>query len=156
TKWYSTGYDIEDRKRAEDALRRSDAYLTEAQRLSLIGSFGWRIADNVIVWSQETYRILEVDPAVRPTLELVRDRTHPEDLERVQGHIARRARGDRNLDCEHRRLLPNGVGKYVHVRTHRVQFESGEIEIVGAVMDVAAARKAEEALRRARAELAHA
>jgi PAS domain S-box-containing protein len=148
--------DVTDRKRAEDALRRSQAYLAEAQRLSRTGSFGWRIADNLIVWSQETYRIFEFDPAAKPTLELVLGRTHPDDIELVRGMIERMVNEDREFDFEHRLLLPDGTIKHLHVRTHRGRFESGEVEVVGALMDVTAARTAEEALRRAQAELAHA
>jgi PAS domain S-box-containing protein len=155
-RWYGTNTDIEDRKRAENALRRNEAYLTEAQRLSMTGSFGWRLFSDVIVWSNEMYSIFDVDPATNPTLELVFARTHPEDVERVRQYVARMAQEDQNLDAEHRLLLPNGVVKHVHVRAHRVQFGSREIEIVGAVRDVTAARNAEDALRNAQAELAHA
>jgi PAS domain S-box-containing protein len=152
----ATQTDVTDRKRAEDALRRSEAYLAEAQRLSVTGSFGWRIADNVIVWSQETYRIFEVDPAVTPTLELVLGRTHPDDIELVRSTIERMANEDREFDFEHRLLLPDGAIKHLHVRTRRGRFERGEVEVFGALRDVTAAREAEEALRRAQAELAHA
>jgi PAS domain S-box-containing protein len=152
----ATQTDVTDRKRAEDALRRSRAYLDEAQRLSVTGSFGWRIADNFTVWSQETYRIFELDPALKPTVELVLGRTHPDDVALVRGMIERMVNEDRELDYEHRLLLPDGTIKHLHVRTHRGRFESGEAEVVGAVMDVTAAREAEEALRRAQAELAHA
>jgi PAS domain S-box-containing protein len=152
----ATQTDVTDRKRAEDALRRSEAYLAEAQRLSCTGSFGWRIADNLIVWSRETYRIFELDPAVKPTLELVLGYTHPDDIDRVQRMIERMANDERDLDYEHRLLLPNGTIKQLHVRTYRIRFESGETEVVGALMDITDARKAEEALRRAQAELAHA
>jgi PAS domain S-box-containing protein len=148
--------DVTDRKRAEDALRRSEAYLAEAQRLSVTGSFGWRIADNLIVWSQETYRIFELDPAVKPTIELVLGRTHRDDVDLVRVTIERMAKEDREFDFEHRLLLPNGTIKHLQVRAHRGRFEHGEMEVVGALMDVTASRKAEEALRRAQAELAHA
>jgi PAS domain S-box-containing protein len=155
-RWYGTNTDIEDRKRAEDALRRSEAYLAEAQRLSVTGSFGWRIPSNVIIWSKETYRIFDVDFVAEPTLDLVLQRTHPDDVERIQRLIERMANEDRDFDFEHRLLLPGGAIKHLHVRTHRIRFETREVEIVGAVMDVTAARKAEEALRRAQTELAHA
>jgi PAS domain S-box-containing protein len=145
--WYGVSYDIEDRKRAEDALRRSEAYLAEAQRLSVIGSFGWRIPGNVVVWSMETYRIFAVDPATVPTLELVLARTHPEDVERVQQYVERMAQEDRDFDVEHRLLLPNGVVKHLHVRTHRVQFEGGEIEIIGAVRMPCGTRKPSSRMR---------
>jgi PAS domain S-box-containing protein len=155
-KWYGIGFDIEDRKRAEDALRRSEAYLAEAQRLSVTASFGWRTSSNTTFWSKETYRIFDVDPAVEPSIELVLERTHPDDRELLSRLIGRMSKEDRDFDYEHRLLLPDGRIKHLHVRTHRVRFESGEAEIVGALMDVTAARKGEEALRRAQAELAHA
>jgi C4-dicarboxylate-specific signal transduction histidine kinase len=102
------------------------------------------------------YRIFELDPAVKPTLELVLGRTHPDDIALVRGVIERLVNEDRDYDVEHRLLLPDGMIKHLHVRAHRVRFESGEVEVVGAVMDITAARKAEEALRHAQAELAHA
>src|SRR5882757_9969468 len=148
--------DVTDRKRAEDALRRSRAHLAEAQRLSVTGSFGWRVADNLIVWSRETYRIFELDPALEPSVELVLGRTHPDDRELVRGMIERMANEDREFDFEHQLLLPDGRIKHLHVLAHRGRFEDGEMEVFGTVMDITAARKAEEALRRAQAELAHA
>jgi PAS domain S-box-containing protein len=151
-----TNVDVTDRKRAEDALRRSETYLAEAQRLSRTGSFGWRIADNLIAWSQETCRIFEIDPAVEPSVELVLGRAHPGDREFVRDMIVRMGNEDREFDFEHRLLLPDGSIKHLHVRTHRGRFADGEVEVFGAVMDVTAAHEAEEALRQAQAELAHA
>src|ERR1700738_1937667 len=68
-----------ERKRAEEALRQSETYLAEAQRLSRTGSFGWDVSSGEIYWSEETYKIFEYDRAVKPTLELVFGRIHPED-----------------------------------------------------------------------------
>jgi C4-dicarboxylate-specific signal transduction histidine kinase len=124
--------------------------------LSRTGSFGWRIADNLIAWSQETCRIFEVDPAVEPSVELVLGRVHPDDREFVRDMIVRMGNEDREFDFEHRLLLPDGAIKHLQVRTHRGRFADGEVEVFGAVMDVTAAHEAEEALRQAQAELAHA
>jgi PAS domain S-box-containing protein len=152
----ATQVDVTERKRAEDALRRSRAYLAEAQRLSATGSFGWRTSSNTTFWSKETYRIFDVDPAVEPSVELVLERTHPDDREFVNRLIERMSKEDRDFDYEHRLLLPGGIITHLHVRTHRVRFDRGEMEIVGALMDVTAARKGEDDLRHAQAELAHA
>jgi PAS domain S-box-containing protein len=154
-KWYGVGHDIEDQKRAESALRRSEAHLAEAQRLSVTGSFGWKIASGEISWSDETYRILAVDRAVKPTIDAILQCVHPDDRELVRREIARAAKGEQDYDYEHRLLMPNGCVKHLHVRAHRLKYESGEEEIVGALMDVTATRKAEEALQTAQAELAH-
>jgi PAS domain S-box-containing protein len=154
-RWYGTTIDIEDRKRAEDALRRSEAYLAEAQRLSRTGSFGWRVASGDVVWSEETYRIFGVDRTVKPTIDLLIQRCHPDDRERVRHDIDRVAQGDHDFDVEHRLLMPDGLVKYLRVRSHRVECESGDDEVVGAVLDITAARDAQDALHAAQAELAH-
>src|SRR5437660_12075101 len=96
------------RQRAEEALRRSEAYLAEAQRVSHTGSFGWSISSGNIVWSDETFRILELDPAVIPTVVLVLQRTHPEDRAFVQETIDQAARDKKVVDFEHRLLIADG------------------------------------------------
>jgi PAS domain S-box-containing protein len=154
-KWYGAGYDIEDQKRAEGALRRSEAYLAEAQRLSHTGSFGRAVTSGDIVWSKEMYRILEVDQAVKPTTDLVLQRVHPDDRELVRHEIHNVAQGERDYDYEFRLLPPSGMIKHLHVRAHRVNYESGGEEIIGALMDVTAIKEAQEALQMAQAELAH-
>jgi PAS domain S-box-containing protein len=155
TKWYSAGFDIEDQKRAEAALRRSEAQAAEAQRLSQTGSFGWRIVDGRTRWSKETYRILGYDHTVKPSVELVFARVHPDDLQMVQHELDSAERGGREFDFEHRLLMPDGQIKDLHVRAHRVTFGTGAEEIVGAVMDITKAKRAQEALQTALAELAH-
>jgi PAS domain S-box-containing protein len=152
-RWYGTNTDIEDRKRAEDALRRSEAYLAEAQRLSHTGSFGWKMASGDISWSKETHRIFDIDEMIKPTMELVLQRIHHEDLALVQHQIERARRGEMDYNYEHRLLMPNGLVKNLHVRACRVKYESGD-EIVGAVMDITEFKRAQEAMRTAQAELA--
>jgi PAS domain S-box-containing protein len=155
-KWYSAGFDIEDQKRAEAALRRSEAHSAEAQRLSQTGSFGWRMADRKAIWSKETYRILGYDQTVEPSVELVFARIHPDDLQMVQHQFDRAKQGEQNFDFEHRLLMPDGQVKNLHVRAHRVRFDAGPEEIVGAVMDTTEAKRAQQALQAAQAELVHA
>lgn len=144
-----------ERRRAESALRRSEAYLAEAQRLSGTGSFGWKIASGEIFWSEETYRILMVDRAIKPTADVILQCVHPDEREFVRREIDRQAQGGQDWDYEHRLLTPDGDVKHLHVRAHRVKYESGDEEIVGALMDVTATRKAQEALHIAQTELAH-
>ena len=97
-----------ERQRAEERLRRSEAYLAEAQRLSLTGSFGWHVASGAIVWSDETYRMLEIDRATTPTLDLLFQRVHPDDVVFMRETLERAARDGTNLDFEHRLVLPGG------------------------------------------------
>jgi PAS domain S-box-containing protein len=146
-------HDLEER---EEALRRSEAYLAEAQRLSNTGSFGWNLSSGKIYWSQETYRIFEYDSATEPTLERVLDRTHPEDRELVQAVIDQILRDRKDFDVEHRLLMRDGSVKYLRVvgRLSR-EDEAGNFEFVGAVTDITERKRAEEALQRAQAELAH-
>jgi len=161
-KWYGTGIEIEDRKQAEDALRRSQAYLSEAQRLSYTGSLGWRVSTGEILWSAETFRIYQYDQTTKPTLELAFQRVHPEDALLVEQIFARASRDGKNLDFEHRLLMPDGSVKYVHVVARGERDKSRELDFVGAVMDITAVKeaesktkRAEETLRQAQADLAH-
>lgn len=155
-RWYAVAFDIHTQKEAEAALRKSEAYLDQAQRLSHTGSFGWNVASGDIVWSKETYQILGIDPAITPTTELVAQHIPPDDYVFVQAELDRSRQGKQNLDFEHRWLTPGGDVKQLHVRTQRMTYESGEEEIVGAVMDVTETRRAQEALADAQAQLTHA
>jgi len=135
-RWYGTNTDIEEAKRADEALRRSQAYLAEAQRLSGTGSFGWNIPSGVIFWSIETFRIFEYEPSTRPTLELVIQRTHPDDVGLVQEAINRALTDRKDWATEHRLLMPDGSTKYVSVVAHAMSNSRGELEYAGAVMDI--------------------
>jgi len=136
------------RKRAEEALQRNEAYLAEAQRLSQTGSFGWRVACGKIYWSDETYRIFEFEPSIRPTLDLTLERIHPEDRQLVREVIDSAAQEAKDFDFEHRLLMPDGSVKYLRVVAHpSTHAASGELEFVGAVTDITNRKKAEQKFR---------
>jgi len=132
------------RQRAE---RRREAYLAEAQRLSHTGSFGWTVSTGEINWSDETYRIFQYDRATIPTVDLVLQRVHPEDVAFVKQTIDRASQDARDFDHQYRLVMPDGSVKHVHVVAHALSDESGGTEFVGAVMDVTAAKQAEGRIR---------
>jgi PAS domain S-box-containing protein len=151
-----TGYlrDITERKRAEHELRRSEAFLAEAQHISRIGSFSWRIATDEIIWSEQLYRIFQIDRDAQVTFELIATRIHPEDLSAFQEHIERSRRDRSDVQLEFRLRMPDGTVKYVHVAAH-IRSDHGRVEYFGAVQDVTERRASEEALSKARSELSH-
>src|SRR5712664_2414725 len=145
-----------ERKQADQKLRRSEAYLTEAQRLSLTGSFGCTLSTGEMFWSEETFRIYGYDQSTQPSVERVLQRVHPEDKPLVQEQIDRASRDGTGCHVECRLLLPDDSVKHVHIVAHASKNESGIIEFIGAVMDVTAAKQSEEKLRRSEAYLAEA
>jgi PAS domain S-box-containing protein len=154
--WYGTNTDIEDRKRAESALQRTAAYLEETQKLSATGSFAWDVATGRRFWSDQTYRIMGFDRRAKPNVDQLIGRVHPDDRAVAQQQIDDAARGANNLDYEIRLLMPDGKIKHLNVLAHRVRFESGVEEIVGALIDNTEMRKSQEALNAAQSALAHA
>ena len=147
TKWYGVGFDIEDRKRADSALRRSETYLAEAQKLSHTGSFGWNVSSGELFWSEETFRIFGYEPATNVTIEMVLKRVHPDDLALVQQAIDRAATHKEAFDFEHRLQMPDGSVKHLHVVAHALVDEPQNLQFAGAVMDVTARKESEQALR---------
>jgi PAS domain S-box-containing protein len=134
----------EDLKTAQAELQRRWQYLAEAQRLSHSGTFGWKVSSGELVWSDETYRILGCTRQTNPTLDLVFDRVHPEDLVRVRELSDRAAQNGMDLDIEHRILLPDGVIRYVHAVAHAGRDSSGNLEYMGVVTDITERKRAEE------------
>jgi formate hydrogenlyase transcriptional activator len=139
--------------RAEEALRRSEAYLAEAQRLSHTGSFGWNVSSGEIYWSLETFRIFDYEPVAKVSIDLAVQRTHPEDRSAVQQLIERVSRERKSFDFEHRLLMPDGSVKYVRVVGHASENEPGGFEFVGAVTDITERKRAEADLKKALDEI---
>ena len=144
-----------ERVQSDAALKQSEAFLAEAQHLSLTGSFSWRVATDEITWSEQLYRIFELDQGVPVTRELINSRVHPEDLT-VCHEIIERACGDgSDVEYEHRLQMPDHSVKYLHVVAHGTRDQDGRLEYLGAIQDVTERRRSEEALGKVRSELAH-
>lgn len=146
--------EISERKRAEEALSHSEAFLAEGQRLSRVGSFYWRTATDEIACSEELRRILEFEAAVRVTFRLIYARIHPEDrpsfdvlIERARGAVS-------NVEHEFRLLMPDQSVKHLYLIAHGGGDKSGQLEYIGAIQDVTERRLSEEALARLQSEFA--
>lgn len=160
-RWYDLLTDIDDLKRSEEARRRGEAelkeahlHLTEAQRLSRTGSFTWDTTTDDHVWSDECYRISEFDRSTKVTAELILGAIHPDDTPRVSAAMARAADGE-DFDLVYRLVTASGATKHLHCVGHRLAQIADRSIIVGAIQDVTETTLAEDALTRARAELAH-
>src|SRR6185437_14065617 len=139
----------------EMELKQSQAFLAKTQRLSHTGTLAWRLRSDEIIWSEELYRIYELNPGVKLTHELINTRIHPEDIP-LHDEMVQRQRSDvRGYSSEHRLLMPDGRVKYLHLVAHVMEDEHGDPEYIAAVQDVTERRLADEALDKARAELAH-
>ena len=144
-----------ERKLAEIELRQTKSFLSEAQRLSRTGGFVWRIATGEILWSEETFRIFQCDPTLKPTVELILQRVHPDDIAPWLQTAAVAAQAGRDFEHEYRLIMPDGAIKHLHVLARAERSESGASEFVGAIMDITERKRAEEALRQVQAEITH-
>ena len=153
-KWYGTNTDIDDRKRAEEQLRRSEALLADAERLSSTGSFSFRVATDEVTFSEEMCRIFELEPPV--SLGVIRSRIHPDDVSVFKENLERARQGDTSeIRNDLRLLLPSGSVKCIQIIAHHNREESRQLEYIGTAQDVTQRRLAEEALTKARMELAN-
>jgi PAS domain S-box-containing protein len=152
--WYGLVIDIEDRKRAEVELRRAYDSFADAQRLSKTGSFTADIIADAHVWSDELYRICEFDPGTKITTNWAREIIHPEDLPSFDAGFAR-SLGGADFDLTFRIVTRSGKVKHLHSVAHLIDRVEGRPLFIGAIQDVTERKVAEEALDRARSELAH-
>jgi PAS domain S-box-containing protein len=147
-KYVGSAIDVTEHELLTQELRRREAYLTGAQRLSHTGSFGWRLDSGEIVWSDETYRIFEYDRAEKPTLSMVLQRIHPQDRAIAQQVIDRASQTGTDFEHEYRLLMADGRVKHVHAIAHAVQNASGDREFVGAVSDITERKATEDKIQR--------
>jgi PAS domain S-box-containing protein len=143
-----------ERRRAEDALRRSEAFLAEGQRLGKIGSYSWRVATDKIEWSNELYRIYEFEIGVPVTLELIRTRVHPQDLSLYEKMVEKARNGGNDFEWQFRLLMADQSIKYLHSVAHATRNQDGQLEYIAVVQDVTERKQSQEALDKSRSELA--
>jgi PAS domain S-box-containing protein len=153
TKRIGIGMDVTEHELLTQELRRREAYLTGAQRLSHTGSFGWKPDSGEIVWSDETYRIFEYDSTLKPTVDSVVQRAHPEDRVFLEQVIDRAIQTYTDFELEYRLLIADGRVKHVHSIAHALQDASGNREFFGAVTDITERKTAEEKIRGQEMEL---
>jgi len=137
-------------------LQNAETNLAEAQRLSRTGSFVWRVASGDIHWSEESFRIFGYPETGKPSIAMVLDRVHPDDVDLVRGMLDRAAINQEGFDFEHRLLMPDGSVKHLHVVAHAAIDQSGSLKLVGALMDVTRTKLVQDELQKAQSELAHA
>src|SRR5882672_10026699 len=147
-KYVGSALDVTEHELLTQELLRREAYLMEAQRLSHTGSFGWRPDSGEVVWSDETYRIFEYDPAEKSTVNMLLQRTHPQDRTLVQQVIERASKTGTDFEHEYRLLLPGESIKHVHALAKAFRDASGNIEFVGAVTDITERKTTEDRFRR--------
>lgn len=140
---------------ANQEVKRSEAVLAEAQRLSSTGTFSWHVETEEVTWSEQTYRIFELDPAVPATLELIGTRLHPEDVPSFQEMLDRQRREGSDFEHEHRLRMPDESVKYLHLVARATRDPEGRLKYAGWVQDVTERRRSEAALGKVRSELAH-
>jgi PAS domain S-box-containing protein len=140
--------------RSEEELRRSEAFLAEGQRLSLTGSFSWKVETGEITWSEELYRIYAFAVGVPVTLDLIRTRVHPDDRTLLEIMLDQARDGIDDFEWQYRLQMPDGSVKYLHAVAHATRDQDGQLEYIAAVQDVTARRLSEEALAKARSDLA--
>jgi signal transduction histidine kinase len=146
---------VTERRRSQEELQRSEAFLAEGQRLSSTGSFSWRVATDEITWSKQLYRIFGFEQGRPLTIAFIAGRIHPEDMPLFNDMVWRARGAHDDFDSEFRLRMPDHSVKYLHVIAHATHDKDGRLEYIGAAQDVTQRRLSEEALAKTRSELAH-
>ena len=155
-RWYVSSFDIEDSKRTAAELGRVNKLLNHAQRISRVGSFWADVDADEHLWSEELYRIFEMDPATdKVSIQTVRERIHPDDVQRYDAFAAQSSDG-KEYEWTYRIVPKPGIVKHLHCVTHRVAEIGDRLVFFGAIQDITEFRKVEDALRQSEAFLAHA
>src|SRR4029079_4879846 len=153
-RWYNLLVDVDERKRAEEELRRAYDSFADAQRLSKTGSFSTDLVGDDHNWSEETYRIFEFEPGTKVSVQRIQAIIHPDDRPSFESMIARAMSGV-DVTFSFRIVTPHAAEKNVRGIAHVTEKIEGRLMFVGALQDVTESMVAEAALNRARSELAH-
>jgi PAS domain S-box-containing protein len=141
-----------ERKWAEEELRRSEAYLTQGERIGHTGSWGWHVGTGLVYWSKEHFRIFDYDAeTTMPSYSLFLERIHPEDRFAFEETLNRAVRDKSDFEYDYRIVLPDRSIKFLRSVGQALVNPSGELELIGTVMDITDLKRAEEM----RAALAH-
>jgi signal transduction histidine kinase/PAS domain-containing protein len=135
-----------ERRQSEEEMRRGRAFLAEGQRLSKVGTYGWKVSTGELFWSEETYRIYEYDTSIKPVIPMVYRRVHPEDLHLMEQVCKRASQEGKDYEHHFRAVMPDGSLKYIHIVAHSSRDKAGNLEYVGAVSDVTEQKLSQEAL----------
>jgi PAS domain S-box-containing protein len=154
-RWNILHVDIDDQKRADEELRRSEAFLAQGEAVSETGSFLWNLETGEFRWSEQLYRIFEWEAASSVTVGRIMRQVHPEDVPDME-EMAQRARAGLDSEFVQRLLMPDRSVKYLHIVARSTSDWDGRPAYLGAIQDVTERRLAEEALNKVRSELAHA
>ncbi len=154
-RWYGLLTDIDDRRRAEDELRRSEASLAEGERLSAVGSFSWWLDTDEVRFSDQLYRIFEFEQGSPVALAQIIAAVHPDDRPQLITKQALARRGFADLDYDIRLLMPDGRIKYLRTVARMIDHPGAGVECLGTIQDITERRLAEESLAQLRTELAH-